>query len=526
MKLKKLSIINKNTKEIIREVAFDSKIVLAVDKSSLDYNNKGNNVGKTTFLQIINTMLGAMPSNIYRIVETKKDDIDFKQFINTNIECILETENSDGNIDVLYINFGENKRKINNVIYKNGGKNFEYDRDLLTKIFNIENLSNPSFADLRRKYIRVLDNTQDQVFMILDEYATTDKYKIFYLFLFGFVNIDVLNHYNKTLNKFNQIKEDSDLKNHNNYKEEISKLNKQLSNLEEKKKNLELTKYQEEILNKLEEKQKDIYKSRQEYYKLSYKMQSNTKTQELLDSTKSNITHDILRDIYDQANILLKDGTPKSFEDMIEFNNFMLNSKKQYLSKLYNEDKQKAEKQKLELDKLAKEQEELLKNIDNNADNNFNKNIYDEITIEIKDISRKKHNLEFKIESINSKHKEYIDLQNRLSEYDKSIKEFRQQYNNNLNILNNKLLEIGIFCEIPDEQILQFELSDDICMRYKKDIKLGDGITRLNMLMFDLAYLLFIQENNNKESNYPMFLIQDRLEGIHHNSLEKLIEYI
>ena len=143
MKLKKLSIINKNTKEIIREVAFDSKIVLAVDKSSLDYNNKGNNVGKTTFLQIINTMLGAMPSNIYRIVETKKDDIDFKQFINTNIECILETENSDGNIDVLYINFGENKRKINNVIYKNGGKNFEYDRDLLTKIFNIENLIPP-----------------------------------------------------------------------------------------------------------------------------------------------------------------------------------------------------------------------------------------------------------------------------------------------------------------------------------------------------------------------------------------------
>ena len=48
----------------------------------------------------------------------------------------------------------------------------------------------------------------------------------------------------------------------------------------------------------------------------------------------------------------------------------------------------------------------------------------------------------------------------------------------------------------------------------------------INMLMFDLAYLLFIQENNNKESNYPMFLIQDRLEGIHHNSLEKLIEYI
>ena len=526
MKLKKLSIINKNTKEIIRDIAFDTKIVLAVDKSSSDYNIKGNNVGKTTFLQIINTMLGAMPYNIYKIVETQKDDIDFKNFINTNIECVLETENIDGSRDVLYINFGDNKRKINDVTYKNATNNLEYDRDLLKKIFNMEDLKQPRFSDLRRKYIRVLDNTQDQVFMILSKYETNNYYKIFYLFLFDFINLEVLNKYEQILDKWNRIKKDSDFKNTEKYKKELNDFNNKLSDLENRKNNLELTKYQKETLEQLAKKQEDVYKCRQEFYKLSYRMLSNKKTQKLLDSTKSNITHDILRGIYDQANILLKDGTSKSFEDMIKFNNFMLDSKKQYLSKLYNEDKQKVEKKKSELDKLAEEQEKLLKNINNNLDNDFNKNIYDEILIEIKDISKKKYKLEFKIESINSKSEEYNNLKKILDGYERSIKEFRKQYENNLNILNRKLLEIGRFCEISVNEILQFELNDDMLIRYKKDIKLGDGINRLNMLMFDLAYLLFTQEKNNKDSNYPMFLIQDRLEGIHHNSLEKIIEYI
>lgn len=526
MKLKKLSIINKNTKEIIRDIAFDTKIVLAVDKSSSDYNIKGNNVGKTTFLQIINTMLGAMPYNIYKIVETQKDDIDFKNFINTNIECVLETENIDGSRDVLYINFGDNKRKINDVTYKNSTNNLEYDRDLLKKIFNMEDLKQPRFSDLRRKYIRVLDNTQDQVFMILSKYETNNYYKIFYLFLFDFINLEVLNKYEQILDKWNRIKKDSDFKDTEKYKKELNDFNNKLSDLENRKNNLELTKYQKETLEQLAKKQEDVYKCRQEFYKLSYRMLSNKKTQKLLDSTKSNITHDILRGIYDQANILLKDGTSKSFEDMIKFNNFMLDSKKQYLSKLYNEDKQKVEKKKSELDKLAEEQEKLLKNINNNLDNDFNKNIYDEILIEIKDISKKKYKLEFKIESINSKSEEYNNLKKILDGYERSIKEFRKQYENNLNILNRKLLEIGRFCEISVNEILQFELNDDMLIRYKKDIKLGDGINRLNMLMFDLAYLLFTQEKNNKDSNYPMFLIQDRLEGIHHNSLEKIIEYI
>ena len=90
MWLNKLIIRNKNTKEEIRVIDFNTKGVSLITDVSDTLNSNGNNVGKTTSLQIINICLGADINTLYEIEENKSQDTHYKTYLQNNIEFALD----------------------------------------------------------------------------------------------------------------------------------------------------------------------------------------------------------------------------------------------------------------------------------------------------------------------------------------------------------------------------------------------------------------------------------------------------
>ena len=79
--------------EIIRNVPFKRKgLNLIIDDTTSSPNDSGNNVGKTTFIKIVDLCLGAKSvRSIYYDADTKTENEKIKKFLNKNkVEAQLD----------------------------------------------------------------------------------------------------------------------------------------------------------------------------------------------------------------------------------------------------------------------------------------------------------------------------------------------------------------------------------------------------------------------------------------------------
>ena len=189
MFIKKLVI--SNSSEIIREINFSSGLNLIIDDTPVENaKSKGNNVGKTTVLKLIDFCLGAKGNIIYTDTENRKETYDaVKNFlVDEEIEItLILTENlNDPNAKQLEIqrNFLQRKRAIRKI----NGKDVldkDFEDELEKNIMPDKDVEKPTFRQIISHNIRYKDDSINNTLKILDKFTSDVEYETLYLYLLG-----------------------------------------------------------------------------------------------------------------------------------------------------------------------------------------------------------------------------------------------------------------------------------------------------------------------------------------------------
>ena len=146
-----------------------------------DFNGRGNNVGKTTFLKLVDICLGAKDKRyIWTDHDTGSETTTLKNYIKDNKVFVeLEVEDGRRNHKFKVELFERGKRYIDNTPYSQDNYN-----EKLNKIFfNIE--KPPSFRQLIGKFVRIKQKEDTNTFLkYLNQNTTNAQYKNIYDFLF------------------------------------------------------------------------------------------------------------------------------------------------------------------------------------------------------------------------------------------------------------------------------------------------------------------------------------------------------
>ena len=126
-----------------------------VDKTSTEGDDleKGNGVGKTTTLRLIDLCLGATDrKRIYTIGTTKTPVINLKNYINDHkVRVKLTLYNTEKKIVLEVDLFERGKQFINDEFYNME----EYPKKLKEEIFQVRGDEKPTFRQLIPKFVRV-----------------------------------------------------------------------------------------------------------------------------------------------------------------------------------------------------------------------------------------------------------------------------------------------------------------------------------------------------------------------------------
>ncbi|MAD43145.1 MAG: hypothetical protein CL623_12245 [Arcobacter sp.] len=524
------SLIISTPSKIIREITFHKGINLIIDESEDDHIT-GNSVGKTTVLKLIDFCLGAKSKNIYEDPEDKKKIYSLVKEFLVNNEVLITltlTENLDdenANTIVISRNFLSSKSKIIREI--NGVHYIEEDFEpKLTELLFPEHISSkPTLRQIISHNIRYKDLSINNTLKTLDRYTSDAEYETLHLFLLGceFTNgnqkqaillkIKQEDTFKKRLEK-NQTK--------SAYEVALSLIENEITVLDNRKNSLNIN---DNFVNDLENLNKlkyDINLLSTTISKLQIRKNLIEETKNDLLSSVSTIDLQQLELIYSQA----KRNIPtlqKSFEDMVNYHNQMIEEKTKY---------------------ITKEIPTLLENI---KDNNNRLNILLKEESELSSLISKSDSfeeLESIIAELNGKYKdkgEYESIIEQLQEVDDNL----TTYNDDLRLIDEELFSEE-FESIVKQQLDKFNIhfthisnllyGEQYALKYdiitnRKGQKLykfsafntnfSSGKKQGEISCFDIAYTFFADEENIPCMH---FLLNDKKELMHDNQLVQIAE--
>ena len=189
MFLKSLRIENQDG--LIRHIPFHAGLNLIVDETPADsQQSTGNNVGKTTVLKLIDVCLGANPRRVYTDLENEKlEYAEVKQFlIKTQVLVTLtlcESFDAPSERDlVIERNFLPRKqivRRINGRSYPEEA----FDEFLTNHLFPGHYGKKPTYSQIISHNIRYKEPSVSNTLKTLHEMTKDDEYEALYLFLLG-----------------------------------------------------------------------------------------------------------------------------------------------------------------------------------------------------------------------------------------------------------------------------------------------------------------------------------------------------
>lgn len=514
--------------ETIREIKFHKGINLIVDESEGQIT--GNSVGKTTVLKLIDFCLGGKPKNIYEDPETKKEIYKLvKDYLVENkiIISLCLTENLD-NEDADKITIDRNFLARSKIIRRINGKDYtedEFELKLKSLIFPDHEAEKPTFRQIISHNIRIKDLSINNTLKTLDKYTADSEYETLHLYLLG---CDVEQGQNKQeiLQKIKQEETfQKRLEKHQTksaYEAALSLVESGIEDLNVRKSNFNINENFEIDLNELNKLKYNINLLSSTNSNLNIRKDLILEAEKELSSSKSDIDLSQLKAIYDQANSNMG-SIQKSFEDMLNYHNKMIEEKVSYISKelptLTGEINENSRSLKL----LLKEEAELSSVI--SKSDSFGE-------------------LELLIGEINEKYKdkgEYESIIEQLEEVERNI----NSLNTRLNSIDDKLFSED-FEDTVKVQINKFNkhfaatssllYDEKYALKYDKKVNkkrqqfykfsafntnFSSGKKQGEISCFDIAYTLFADEEN---MHCLHFLLNDKKELMHDNQLVKIAD--
>lgn len=518
MYIKNLIIQNTITDEIIRNVAFRQGANFIVDTSD---SAKHNKVGKTTFLRLIDIVLGANGrKNIYTDSETGAVEHRVEKFINDNKISVKL-------ITARMIDGKERNYNLEVGLYQRGPYKINDDEfskkeyvEKLNQLF-FDNTNKPTFRQLIKSFVRISMRGDNGSFLRNLTGASHLEYRMVYDYLFNIGDQKVgqrrdelskeLNALRKDKRRFEKVQNINDIGTLNQV---IQALQAERDDINDKLNNIVSSEYFIKNREKIDEVRKKYTELVNKIEQFNYQQKLNTRELIKTDEDKKQVDRSLEFDFFHEINELIP-NINKTFEDLVLFNKKLIENKRAYLKNIIS-------KNSLDLDNLEKEKQKL---IDENI--NFIALIQDD-----------------RID-------DYNDLMTKLSQRDREISDREAmiaalvRYDENIETVKVKLddLSSDVTEEIdPDTQMTLFNkyflsYSQSINgerpvltrLTKEKDFPLQindiDGTstgTRKSLIAaYDLAYQSFAAEQNK---TVPNFVIHDVMENIESESLSKIVK--
>ncbi|SAL67254.1 hypothetical protein AWB69_07692 [Caballeronia udeis] len=531
MFLKNLQI--SNDLGIIRTIEFHPGLNLIVDETPLQGEMEtGNNVGKTSVLILIDFCLGASAKGIYTDPENRKNEYALvKSFlVDTSVLITLRLADDllDPNSRQLKIerNFLSRSRRIQKIDGEQKTDQ-EFEETLTNSLFPGHFGKKPTFRQIISHNIRYKDLSVNNTLKTLDAFTRDDEYETLYLFLLGchFEQGDEKQNLVARIRVETAFKTRLEaLQTRSAYETALSLLSEEIATLNARKSTFNVNADFELDLQQLNAVKHRINSITSIVSRLRLRRQLiSDATREILED-RSTIDVNQLRSLYEQVSKKIG-GVQKSFEELHEFHNRMVDEKARYISqdlpRLDNE--------------IAVEESELRNMLSREA------------TLAGK-IARSDsfEGLEALIIDLNEKHRkmgEYETIIQQITDVDSTLKEL----NESLTRIDNSLFstEFGETIQIQlnkfnkyfsaisrtlygERYALKVDLTTNkVGQRMYKftafNLNFSSGKKQGEISCFDIAYVQFA---DNEGIPCYHFLLNDKKELMHDNQLIKISELV
>ena len=518
MFIKSLSIISKNTDDVLRKIEFRNGINFIVDSEQSEKHNK---VGKTTCLKLLDLSLGARSKDaVYTDYETQSVNEQLKSFIEdqklfTELRLIDDFNNPTKEVSIKTELFNRGKRYIN-------GEKTSYDElnKFLNKLLFENFVQIPTFRSTIKSFVRILmtkDNTQ--FLKVLDNYSKTSEYRALYNYLFDISNPKNDLEIGKLKQELKKIESKENSYKKQNSLHDIAKI-KQINIIIEQeindlvdKKSFEKNRIQINVVRKkYEEISQQISRLDFDISQLQkYIKDTEEKSQRIVNS-------ELTSDFFQEVSELLPDIT-KTFIELVEFNNQLSRNKLSYFNDRMKELLQEKKRSEIILTDLTNKNSEFISLVEENKVDLY----YDKLN-QLDDLKIKKVRNELEINGISEIEKQKEKLIEKITELKTIVEISEAKYQAKMDAFNHYFKSVA--SRINKEQpVLVYDPKHD---RFPVSIgALSEGTstgTRKSLIAaYDIAYQLFARTIGK---TVPNFIIHDVLESIEGEDLRALVEEV
>lgn len=496
--------------KIIRQITFKKGANFIVDARTTKYS-RGNGIGKTTALRVIDLCMGAKGRKyLYTDEELGLVNDGLKEFIDGGklyAELILQDSLTKPKVShTLSVDLYTNgKRSID------GQKLNEKDyRTELNSILFDNELDKPRFRELIGMFIRVnLKDDNNKFLKYLDNFSSIAEYDHAYSFLFRLgdrqLNDAILEAKQQLVSldgslsqlfAMNRIKDISSVEQEViEFGKEIATVKQQLSNLVD----IEALKQNEKEIGFVRTKYSQISGELNQY---SYRLQRAVETLRSAQEEKDKpLDRSVLKEIYDDTK-LNTTALTKTFGELVEFNEQMINNKISYFTK-------QAENITKKIDGLKAQRDELLRTHANAVTMIKNKDVegYVSLQSKLEELIREQAKLQKIIEIYSSLKTQRdtaqsdLDTLNQSNEHDPkaNISQFNSFFTEYSQVINN-------------ESFMLYRNQSGFPLAIKnRSSGVSTGTKKSAIVAFDLAY----QSYANKEGiTHPHFVVHDLIENM------------
>lgn len=516
MRLCKLQVIK--NKNILREITFKKGLNLIVNVDS-KVARSGNSVGKSTPSRLIDFIFMSSGDDIYTESEFKKVIPEVADLIDDN-EIIVELYfvGFDGKKHLI----GRNLTRIskNSLFYINRERvsKASYQELVAQQIFG-QREEKPSIRSLSHKFIRNTNEKMQNTARFLHLNAKPDEYDQLYLFLFGFIGLNLLKE-KATLTNQIATKRKHLASYRSPHKE--SALLKMIKPLEVEESILKLKISEFDFKDAQESSVKELVKIQGEisdltivYSELEAKSAYLSKSIDKLRHGASNIDGKELRDIYAEAGVAISDKLKRTYEDLVVFHNKILSNKINLILNELGVTKTHSEEIRIKINNLQAMESNVFRNIKEPDTLKSIGQMYNELSLIREEIASTKTLLQ-KIEDTKSeidsielnKRKVVLKIQDNIASLEKNIEIFNRNFGDLSKLFYD---ERYIFDLSFDSEKGKCEF-DVVCVTPNST----GGKKKGELSAFDLAYINFVNEINLKR---PTFIIHDSIEDVDINQI-------
>jgi len=522
---------------VIRHVDFKVGVnIIKGDTTSADKKSNTNSIGKTTLLRAIDFCLaGKWQSLVYdqELKNTKNNTVfDFFTLTSPTFEIFLTDDLKEPktlglkisrNLLITIGKKGETKVSVKNFINNEESSDSEYKEKIKEYLFGT-NISNPTTRQLIPKFIRASQHQISNIVKYLHPTTPNSEYEILHLFLFDFIDMDLIH---KRITKENDLKQKNEqIKSLGSLIEtgaqEVNDLRKnQVRELKERYDNYQISKEYErenDLLNLEKERLEKIKLYMSEYY---LNIDIWNKRLEDLTEKQSKIDAETISYIYQEAG-LYNVQLQKKYEETIAFHQAMLDNELEFINKTILKNKDRISKLQtvyaLQSEKYSKLLSELGKNGSlaeytalNNQINELNREIIESETIlnSYQSLLLLQQSLKSELEEMN------IQVNEKINNFRRKLIIFNKYFSR----FSKDLSENGYLLVVENDKNKHFTL---LPRPVDGDSHVGDGQKQSVIIAFDLAYVAFA---NDPSINIvrPHFFTQDKVEIMNNNVLSRLI---